>query len=172
MGTAMIHIHDGQCDCGQTRYRIHDQPLIVHGCHCRACQRQTGSTNAVNALIERHKVELVSGEKMDYEVATPSGAGQLITRCIHCKTAMWSEYRIFTKWQKASILFIRAGTLDHPEAFPPDVHIFTATKQPHLILSDGTPAFAEFYNIDEVWSQQSRARLRDVQGTGDSFAFV
>ena len=159
----MSDIHEGQCDCGETRYRIHDHPLIVHGCHCRACQRQTGSTNAVNVLIEKHKVELLSGRVIEQELKTPSGSGQLITRCAHCMTVVWSEYLIFAKWRNAPTRFIRAGTLNHPDAFPPDVHIFTATKQPHLTLSDGTPSYLEFYDIDEVWSARSLARLQAMQ---------
>lgn len=159
----MSHTHEGQCDCGETRYRIHDQPLIVHGCHCRACQRQTGGTNAVNVLIEKHKVELLSGRVIEQELKTPSGNGQWVTRCAHCMTVIWSEYLIFAKWRNAPTRFIRGGTLDHPEAFPPDVHIFTATKQPHLKLSDATPSYLEFYDINKVWSPRSRARLRAMQ---------
>jgi len=159
----MSHHHEGQCDCGQTRYRILDKPLIVHGCHCRACQRQTGSTNAVNVLIEKHKVELLTGDVLEQEAQTPSGCGQLITRCAKCKTVIWSEYKIFAKWRNAPTRFIRAGTLDHPEAFPPDVHIFISTRQAHVNLPKEIPAYPEFYDIAKVWSPDSLARLQNMQ---------
>jgi len=50
---------DGGCACGQTRYRLRSAPLFVHCCHCRDCQRQTGSAFVVNALIETDRVEIL-----------------------------------------------------------------------------------------------------------------
>ncbi|NQY98527.1 MAG: GFA family protein [Henriciella sp.] len=157
------HIHEGRCDCGHIHYRMIDQPLIVHACHCRACQRQTGSTNAVNVLIEKHKVELLSGEVTEQIVPTPTGYGQQITRCAKCKTVVWSEYLIFAERRGAPVRFIRAGTLDDPGAFPPDVHIFTSTRQPHLNLSGDVPVYPEFYDIKEVWSAESYERFRKMK---------
>jgi len=53
---------EGGCSCGSIRYRLTSEPLFVHGCHCRNCQRQTGSAFAVNLLIEADRVELMQGE--------------------------------------------------------------------------------------------------------------
>ena len=44
---------EGGCACGKMRYRLESKPMIVHCCHCRDCQRQTGSAFVLNALIER-----------------------------------------------------------------------------------------------------------------------
>lgn len=151
--------HMGGCSCGRVRYRMTDDPLIVHACHCRMCQRLTGSTNAVNALIEVDKVILMSGETTDHLALTPSGDGQNITRCSHCQVAVWSEYLAFTKRCGASMLFVRAGTLDFPEKFPPDVHIFTDSRQRHVAVDDGLPGFAAFYDLKQVWSEDSIRRL-------------
>lgn len=164
----MPHVHEGQCDCGETRYRLHDLPLIVHACHCRACQRQTGSTNVVNYLIEKHKVELLSGNIIERESKTPSGSGQMITRCANCMTVVWSEYLIFAKLRDAPTLFIRAGTLDRPELFPPDVHIFAETKQPHLKIGEASEVYSKFYNIPDVWTPRSLARLGAMQEINSS----
>src|SRR5438045_3673555 len=49
----------GGCACGAVRYRLKTQPMIVHCCHCRDCQRQTGGPCAVNALIETDRIELL-----------------------------------------------------------------------------------------------------------------
>jgi hypothetical protein len=57
-------------------------------------------------------------------------------------------------------LFVRAGSLDTPEAVTPDVHIYTRSKLPWLALPEGVPAFQSSYRIDDVWSAESKDRLR------------
>jgi hypothetical protein len=90
-------------------------------------------------------------------VLTPSqsGRGQKIARCPHCKVAVWSHYSGSGPLTK----FVRVGTLDNPDALPPDVHIFTASKQPWVLLPPDKPAFAEYYDRKAVWSAQSLARF-------------
>jgi hypothetical protein len=48
--------------------------------------------------------------------------------------------------------------VDNPDALPPDVHIFTASKQPSIVLPAGVPAFEEYYERNEVWSAESLGR--------------
>ena len=45
-------IREGGCGCGHVRYRVEGEPIFVNNCHCRLCQRQTGSTSVVNAFFE------------------------------------------------------------------------------------------------------------------------
>lgn len=160
--------HGGGCSCGRTRYKLTGSALIVHACHCRMCQRLTGSTNAVNVLIEAANVTLLSGETVKVLARTPSGEGQVITRCKFCFDAIWSEYRRFTKWHRVTVWFVRAGTLDAPDAFPPDVHIYTESKQPHVCLGDDKPAFQAFYNPLKVWRAGSLARLAAATDTAST----
>ena len=54
--------------------------------------------------------------------------------------------------------FVRVGTLDEPDRLPPDIHIFTASKQPWVVLPPGTPAVAEYYKAAEVWPKESLER--------------
>ena len=61
--------YEGGCTCGHVRYRMTSNPLIVHGCHCRWCQRQSGGAFAINALIEADRVELTSGEVNEVAVS-------------------------------------------------------------------------------------------------------
>lgn len=152
-------LHMGGCACGQVRYRLTDVPLIVHACHCRMCQRLTGSSNAINVLIEADKVWLESGEVTDQVAPTPSGHGQLISRCSSCNVAIWSEYRVFSKKTGAAIRFIRAGTLDRPDGTPPDVHIYTDSMQPHFQPAPRIPRFRQFYDLAQVWPQVGLERL-------------
>jgi len=145
---------EGGCDCGAVRYRMETAPLIVHCCHCRWCQRETGASFALNALIESDRVTNVGVEPDIVDTPSASGRGQQIARCPHCRIAVWSHYagagRLAT--------FVRVGTLDQPDRLPPDIHIFTASKQPWVVIPPGMRAVPEYYAREEVWTQESRAR--------------
>ncbi|MES2393768.1 MAG: GFA family protein, partial [Acidobacteriota bacterium] len=66
----------GGCACGRARYRLSAPPIFVNNCHCRLCQRQTGTGSAVNAFIESDQLELVSGELSSHALLTGSGGVQ------------------------------------------------------------------------------------------------
>ena len=74
-----LQTFEGGCVCGQVRYRLTSSPLIVHCCHCSWCQRETGSSYALNALIETDRVQLLRGEPEAIITPTASGSGQKIS---------------------------------------------------------------------------------------------
>ena len=156
---------DGGCTCGFVRYRLTSSPLIVHCCHCRWCQRETGASFALNALIEAERVQLLQGEVEIIDTPSQSGKGQKISRCPHCHVAVWSNYAGFG----ALVRFVRVGTLDQPDRLPPDIHIHTASKQPWVILPPGTPAVDEYYRASTIWPKESLERraliLKSLQNT-------
>ena len=157
--------HDGGCACGYVRYRMKSQPLIVHCCHCTWCQRQNGSAFAVNALIETDRVDLLQGDVAEVMVPSPSGKSQRIARCPKCQVAVWSNYLILIGGIGDAVRFVRAGTLDDPSRTPPDVHIFTSSKQPWVTISPDTLVVEEYYVTEEVWPKESlerRALLLDA----------
>lgn len=154
--TAQSDTLAGGCTCGYVRYEMAGPPLIVHGCHCRWCQRQSGGAFAINALIEEDRVTLTQGEVNEITVGTPSGAGQRIARCPKCQVAVWSYYLK----AGAKIRFVKVGTLDDPDRHPPDVHIYTEDKQPWFTLPEGVPAAEQFYDIETVYSAESLARRK------------
>ncbi len=145
---------DGGCDCRAVRYRLHARPMFVHCCHCRWCQRETGTAFALNALIESDRVELLAGPVDVVDTPSHSGNGQRIARCPGCRVAVWSHYG------SPLLSFVRVGTLDEPDAFPPDIHIFTSTKQPWVQLSGDVPVVAEYYRSSEMWPPESLARRK------------
>lgn len=155
------NIIEGGCTCGQVRYSVPAVPMIVHGCHCRGCQRNSGSALAINALYEADQVTLISGGIETISVPTPSGTGQDITRCDICKVAVWSNYNM--GGLREHVHFIRVGTLDHPDFLPPDVHIYTESKQPWVTLPTGVQQFDEIYTFREVWSTESKARFEKIK---------
>jgi hypothetical protein len=147
---------EGGCTCRAVRYRMTGRPLIVHCCHCRWCQRETGAAFALNALIEADRVVLLSGELEPILTPSNSGKGQRIVRCPVCRVAVWSNYA----GAGEAVRFMRVGTLDEPDRFPPDIHIYTSSKQPWVLLPAGTPAVPEYYSREQYWSEASLERAR------------
>ena len=146
---------EGGCTCRHVRYRMTSKPMWVNACHCTWCQRETGGAFATNALIEADRVELTS-QGAPEAVDTPSaiGKGQKIWRCPKCRIAVWSNY----SGAGDAIRFVRVGSLDAGHGIAPNIHIFTSTKQPWVVLPPGVPAVPEYFNAKEYWPKESQDR--------------
>jgi len=151
---------EGGCTCGEIRYRMTSKPMFVHCCHCRSCQRETGASFALNAMIESERVQLTAAKPVIVVTPTLSGKGQKVARCAGCHVAVYSHYAGLG--ERAS--FVRVGTLDEPDRLPPDLHIFTASRQPWVVLPSGARAFEEFYDREREWPEASLARRRALLG--------
>jgi hypothetical protein len=156
MATGDIFPLQGGCTCGAVRYQMTTRPLFVHCCHCRWCQRETGAAFALNAMIEADRVILLQGEVEVVNTPSNSGKGQKIARCPACRIALWSNYA----GAGDAVRFVRVGTLDEPDRLPPDIHIFTSSKQPWVVLPPGTPAVSEYYKSADYWPKESLERRR------------
>jgi hypothetical protein len=154
MSQAQQYSAEGGCTCRAVRYRLIREPMIVHCCHCRWCQRETGSAFALNALVESANLMVLAGEPELVPTPSNSGKGQRIARCPKCHVALWSHYSGLGDVMS----FVRVGTLDEPDRAPPAVHIYTESKQPWVAIPAGAPAFSQYYKSGEVWSQESLAR--------------
>ena len=155
MGNSKATPLRGRCACGAHRYTLTAKPLIVHACHCRNCQRLTGSAFVVNIWIEPEFVETRGPEPKSFRLKGGSGAPHDVFFCEQCGTYLWSRYGRGT-----TSLFVRAGTLERPDAITPDVHIFTRSKLPWVELPRDARAFKAFYRIAKVWSPESQKRLQ------------
>jgi hypothetical protein len=145
---------EGGCDCRRVRYRMETRPLVVHCCHCRWCQRESGASFALNAMIEADRVTTLGAEPELVDTPSASGLGQQIARCPRCRIAVWSHYA----GAGPLVTFVRVGTLDDPDRLPPDIHIFTASKQPWVVIPAGMPAVSEYYDREQYWPAESLAR--------------
>ena len=145
---------EGGCDCRHVRYRMETRPLFVHCCHCRWCQRESGASFALNAMIEADRVTVLAAEPELVDTPSESGYGQTIARCPKCRIAVWSNYA----GAGPLLRFVRVGTLDEPDRLPPDIHIFTASKQPWVVIPPGAPAVPEYYEREKYWPAESLAR--------------
>jgi hypothetical protein len=111
------------------RYRLRAGPIFVNCCHCRQCQKLTGSAFALNAMIERGNVELLAGSDALVE---EEGA-----RCSGCRVLLWGTHPMFGE----AILFLRGGTLDEGERLIPDAHFFVRSKHSWVTLPAAVAAF-------------------------------
>jgi hypothetical protein len=154
--------YDGGCACRFVRYRMTAKPLFVHCCHCRWCQRESGAAFALNAMIEAERVELLHGAVEIVNTPSESGKGQKFSRCPKCRIAVWSNYA----GAGDAVHFVRVGTLDEPDRLPPEIHIFTASKQPWVVLPPGVPAVPEYYDRKEFWPKESLERRAALLARG------
>ena len=154
--------HPGGCPCGQLRFRLTDEPMFVHACHCRNCQRETGGPFAHHALIERTRFEILSGEPQHLRVPSSSGTRHLVARCAHCGAVLWNEWG----HSPASLFYVRVGSLDEPDRLPPQAHIFTRSRQPWVNLDGGSPAFKTWYDPAKLWPKESLGRRAAAKAPG------
>ncbi len=164
---------DGGCTCGAVRYRIACAPIFVHCCHCHWCQRETGSAFAVNAMIESDRVGLLQGETETVTLPSESGngqratgngqraavSGQRVACCPTCHIALWSHYH----GAGDEIRFIRVGTLDDPDALPPEIHVHASSKQPWVVLPENVRAFVAFYDPKLEWTDDALQRFGEAK---------
>jgi hypothetical protein len=146
--------HHGGCECGAVRYVMSDEPIFVNCCHCRQCQKITGSAFAINGMIEADRVQLTHG-------ADQLAAAE--ARCGSCGTMLWGTHRMFGE----SILFVRLGTLDEGERFAPDAHFFIRSKHPWVTIPEGARQFHALpvEGDPPLMSEAAAARLEAARGT-------
>ena len=127
---------EGGCRCGRLRYRVVGKPQAVNCCHCRDCQRLTGSAFAVNGVYPTSQVEHLGSEwsRRDLVVDTDGGRAW---RCCECGVLLFSDHPAFGD----ALRFVRAGTLDQGERLNPDAHYFVRSKHPWVVIPDGIRAF-------------------------------
>ena len=150
----------GGCICGQVKYQITEKPLFTQACHCKDCKVLTGSSYVVNSSILENTL-IVEGEVSSAELKAGSGASCKTYFCAKCGTYVYADYDSAVKR-----LTVRTKTLDSPDKFPPQVHIFTKDKDPWLNLSEDTVCFKEMYDPKKIWTEESLKRyseyLKDI----------
>ncbi|KHK91455.1 GFA family protein [Novosphingobium malaysiense] len=149
----------GRCACGNVHFRLETHPIVVHCCHCRWCQRESGTAFALNALIETDRVTVVEGTPERTDIPSASGRGQAVFRCPECQVALWSHFG--GAGEKAA--FVRVGTLDDPDACPPDVHIYVDSKQPWVVIPEGAEQFPAYYSgrdVVRIYGEEGAARWK------------
>lgn len=126
----------GGCMCGAVRYECSAEPIIMGNCHCRDCQRATGTAFAAGMLVPSDAVT-ITGEVKYYDVTGDSGG--IVSRgfCPNCGS------RLFSKPPIPKMMGIQAGSLDDPSWFQPSMDFYTASAQPWDYLNPDLSKFAK-----------------------------
>jgi hypothetical protein len=114
----MTETHTGACLCGQVRYTVAGDPLMVGICHCRNCQRQSGAPFSVVWGV----ADTAFAQDGDTRTYIDNGdSGQVVHRlfCAGCGSPIRSRADA-----AAGISFIKAGTLDRPDRFAPTFEVY------------------------------------------------
>lgn len=146
----------GRCLCEAVTYTLSHRPLIVHACHCRDCQRITGSPFVVNAWVVEADLAL-AGALERRSLSSGSGKGQELSTCAACGCALFTRYLL----TPPGTVFLRVATLDDPALAPPDVNIYASARAPWAPLPDAARGtFDGYYDMKRVWAPDSLARMR------------
>ena len=78
----------GACACGAVRYEVAGDPLLMHNCHCKGCQRLTGSAFKMGSYWPEDSVKIVSGSMTKYSREADSGRTVTSQFCKICGTTV------------------------------------------------------------------------------------
>ncbi len=125
----------GSCRCEQARFRLETAPIITHACHCRLCQKLSGSPFRSVAMIETARVTLLEGKTLSFH----GKKSQKQIQCADCGCGLWTHHPDLGD----GIAFVGVGVLDEGERLPPEAHYFVRSKHPWIALPPGIPAFEQ-----------------------------
>ena len=129
--TAMI----GGCLCGKIRYRAEGAPLLTGVCHCKDCQKQTGSSSMVFVVVKRDGFALEGSPGM-FQTVGDSGKPVLRHFCRDCGSPVFSLVSFLSEFS-----MIPAGTLDDRSQVKPTMHIYCDSAQPWVRIDDDVAKF-------------------------------
>lgn len=136
-------VHPGGCLCGAVRFETLAEPLRVTFCHCRFCQRATGSAYMVEPIFRLQDLRITKGLPTTYRLPS-AGSGKMVD--VHfCATCGTKLYLTFERFDGACGVY--AGTFDDPNWFAtgPDnsKHIFLDVARHDSIVPAGVPSFGQ-----------------------------
>jgi hypothetical protein len=126
----------GGCLCGQVRYSANADPVFVGVCHCKHCQKQTGTAFSVLVGIPKSALAVVGRLKTFHDTGD---SGQPVNRnfCPECGSPIFSDATAIP-----SVAFIKAGTLDDTTWLDPKIHVYCDSKEQWTFISEGSRQFA------------------------------
>jgi hypothetical protein len=133
--------HEGGCLCGAIRYAVKSQPMRVTICHCRFCQRATGSAYLVEPIFGKSDFDIISGRPKIYRHRS-EGSGKLVDVhfCENCGTKLFLSFERFP-----DVVGVYGGSFDDPNWFERSAenarHIFLSVAQHGTVIPAGIARF-------------------------------
>ena len=127
----------GGCACGAIRYKTEADPVVMLNCHCRDCQKSSGSAYAAVMIVPKDAVQ-ISGEPRYHRVVGQAGKAVERGFCPTCGS------QVTTKLERMpDVLGLKAGTLDDPSLYKPSMDIFADSAQPWDHMNPDTEKFPQ-----------------------------
>jgi hypothetical protein len=126
----------GGCNCSAVRFEIVGEPMTVAACHCTNCRRQSGSAFSVNLIVRASAMTVTGAVAVFEDHATESGAPLAREFCARCGSPIRSVPSASPK-----VVAVKAGTLDDPGRYAPQMHIWTRSALPWVVMPEGVPHF-------------------------------
>ena len=125
---------DAGCLCGGVRLRITGTLGPAGYCHCKQCQRASGSAFAANAPVRSAYFQLLSGDDLvsEYE----SSPGKFRAFCRRCGSPLYSR-----RDNEPGLRRIRLGSLDSDPERRPLAHVWVGSKAPWYAIGDSLPQY-------------------------------
>lgn len=136
-------LHQGGCLCGAVRYELKAPPLRVTICHCKFCQRATGSAYLVEPVFRLEDLRIAAGAPTIYDHRS-EGSGKMVSIhfCATCGTKLYLSFERFP-----DVCGVYAGTFDDPNWFEigPDnaKHIFLEVARHDTVIPPGINTFKQ-----------------------------
>ena len=131
--------YEGGCVCGAVRYHVRGKPAVTSACHCRYCQRRTGSAFATLAYFDEANVRIVKGEVTEYEHRSDESGRRLRTQfCPRCGTTVTIAVEA-----RPGMRGIALGTLDDPDSLRIERHIWLRSKRPWVLIPADVATFPQ-----------------------------
>lgn len=129
----------GSCRCGRVEIRVTKPPLATSACHCRGCQKMSGSAYSLTAIIPVDGFAVTKGEPV---IGGLHGPDTHHFFCGHCMTWM------FTRPEGMPFVNVRPTLLDDTAWFRPFMETYTSTRLP-FAETGAVRSFAEFSAMEE-----------------------
>lgn len=127
---------EGGCQCGAVRYRLKARPLGIYACHCKDCQRFSGTTHTLSMIVNAGDVDLMEGSLAGFDKAADSGRTVRMLGCMACGTKIWNE-----PLSSPGLLVLKPGTLDDASWAVPVGNIWTDRALPWVEIDWTQPHF-------------------------------
>ena len=129
-----LETYEGGCKCGLVRYQCRADPFIVLHCHCRDCQRMTGTAYSTFVCVPRNRLDVVGS--LNHYAVGESGDRLSWNFCPECGSPVTADIE-----DNPGTAIVLAGSLDDPSWLEPEMHIFTDDSQPWEHLG-GLPQYS------------------------------
>jgi len=125
----------GGCLCGGVRYEVSAEPAMVVHCHCKDCQKATGSMMETAVVVPKDAFKQ-TGDTKDYPTTGQSGGKVHRHFCPTCGSRLFAEADAM-----AGMWIVLAGSMDDASGLKPSAHIFTCHAQPWANIPAGAVTF-------------------------------